>query len=112
MLNEVYRLLEEVVRGEEIKAFASDYQQYPLKLSFRSYAQGIAHLKDCYEKLGLQAEILLGCRRLRGIAQRVGDINFPCGLVLGRKLLVVILIRGEPVGRDGSAFFCFGIRSA
>lgn len=58
MLNEIYRLLEEAVNGEEIKAFAAEYQQYPLKLSFSSYAEGIAHLKECYEKLGLRAELL------------------------------------------------------
>ncbi|MGI6337143.1 MAG: AAC(3) family N-acetyltransferase [Eubacteriales bacterium] len=57
-LDTVCRLLEDAVDGEEIRTCAREYRQFPLKLSYSSYAQGIEWLCARYTALGLDAEVL------------------------------------------------------
>jgi len=58
MIDKIYQLLEQEINGEEIRAFAAEYQKYPLQLSYSAYAQGLAHVCGIYEEMGLEAELI------------------------------------------------------
>lgn len=57
-LDALFEIINREVDGNEILSFAKDYQQYPLKLSYSSYNEGMKFLADNYRQLGLEAELL------------------------------------------------------
>ena len=58
VLDKLFEIVNQEVDGNEILAFAKDYQKYPLKLSFSSYNEGMKFLAEYYQRIGLEAELL------------------------------------------------------
>ncbi len=54
----LFQLLQQSLSGEAIQSFAEQFREYPLKLSFSSYAKGINFLAEQYRSFGLDAEVL------------------------------------------------------
>lgn len=57
-LNEIYRLVNDAMNRDEIKAFAAEFRQFPLRLSYSSYADGIRWLAGQYRSFGLETEVV------------------------------------------------------
>lgn len=57
-IQELQTLLTHELDGEEIRSTAARWQQYPLKLSYSSYAEGIEFLGREYAAMGLETEVL------------------------------------------------------
>ena len=57
-LDELFNIINEAVDGEEIRGFAREYRQYPLKLSYTSFSNGMSWLADFYKSQGLDAEFV------------------------------------------------------
>lgn len=58
MLDKLFEIVNREIDGNEILAFAKNYQKYPLKLSFSSYNEGMNFLAEYYQQIGLEAELI------------------------------------------------------
>ena len=56
--NTLFRLIQKSLSGESIRSFAEQFRQFPLKLSFSSYAEGINFLAEQYRSFGLDSEVI------------------------------------------------------
>ena len=54
----LFQQIQQSISGEAIRSFAEQFRQYPLKLSFSSYAEGIHFLAEQYRSFGLDAEVI------------------------------------------------------
>lgn len=71
---EIYAAIKGVLDGEQIRAFAKQYREYPLKLSFSAYAQGIDFLAREYLSCGLETKVTSFPADGRSV---YGDRHFP-----------------------------------
>ncbi|NLZ60824.1 MAG: hypothetical protein GX901_09210, partial [Lentisphaerae bacterium] len=56
-LQQVYQCIRAEFNGDNCRRLAQQYQVFPAKLGFSSYAQGIHWLAQQYESLGLETEL-------------------------------------------------------
>ncbi len=73
-LDFIYSAIHSVLSGERCRDFALDFHEFPLRLSYSSYAAGIHWLADQYRDLGLESELLFFPADGRSI---YGDRHFP-----------------------------------
>lgn len=57
-VQEIQSLLARELDGDEIQRTAAEWQKYPLQLSYRAYADGIAFLQRQYASYGLESELI------------------------------------------------------
>jgi len=57
-LEQIYQAIHSEINGENCRDKAMEFRQYPLQLSYSSYAKGIDWLADEYRRLGLEAEVI------------------------------------------------------
>ena len=54
----LFQQIQQNISGEAIRSFAERFRQFPLKLSYSSYAKGISFLAEQYRSFGLEAEVI------------------------------------------------------
>ena len=57
-IEEIFSICFSAVNGGKIRNTAIEYRQFPIKLGFTSYAQGINYIADKYRQMGLEAEVI------------------------------------------------------
>ena len=53
----LFQQIQQAISGEAIRSFAEQFRQFPLKLSFSSYAEGIHFLAEQYRSFGLERTV-------------------------------------------------------
>ena len=57
-IEEIFSICFSAINGGKIRNTAIEYRNFPIKLGFTSYAQGINYIADKYRQMGLETEVI------------------------------------------------------